>query len=689
VRRALIASSTVVGWAAVALAAGALLPIQAALAVAVAVSLGLPGWALLRVTGVTERLDTIACLGLIPGAGLIVWAPALALGMAAGLPFNGVLAVVGVASAAGFVPERDRRRAPAGDLAIAAAGALLGFLLGTRWQWSFYGDELFHAGRIRKLLALDRLSLDGVSTYLNGQPHAGYAFPLLHAAQAGAIDLVRADPTHAYPNLSPAFAMLLPVVLFATGRAIGGTAVGLSAMTLGLFDAVQVAPNLGQLQWPGPYVLFLLIPVALLAAVEALREPGDPWLEAGVAAIAGCAAFVHPTYIVMLLAMLAGIAVLTRRGWRSLVASAAVSAAILGWIWWVALRGAHIAKPASGQWRVATPVDYVLVSGHAIASTAADVVQGRLPFLLAALALPVLLLWRDRRYALAAAAMTGPLLVVALPGPAAAGIATIGVGQTHRLPEAIPWVFTLAMALALAVVNVRPRLIAAAAVAAGLGALALAGADHVWRQRNWSWLPMTPIALLAAAIVILYLLRGLRAGGAVPRAAPAATFLLTVLVLVVPVARQAHTLASDIRHGVSAPAARPVPPGIIPLLRPVPADGHLPVVLARPDLSYRLVGSADIYAVAVPEVRSRAEPKNHPAQRRAAVARFLDPSTGAGVRRAIADRYDVRYVVAGAPGRRPSATARQLARDPSFRRLRTIHDGGVTYVVLERLPAGR
>ncbi|HEU0193839.1 MAG TPA: hypothetical protein VFQ71_06545 [Gaiellales bacterium] len=688
-RRALIASSTVVGWAAVALAAGALLPIQAALAVAVAVSLGLPGWALLRVTGVTERLDTIACLGLIPGAGLIVWAPALALGMAAGLPFNGVLAVVGVASAAGFVPERDRRRAPAGDLAIAAAGALLGFLLGTRWQWSFYGDELFHAGRIRKLLALDRLSLDGVSTYLNGQPHAGYAFPLLHAAQAGAIDLVRADPTHAYPNLSPAFAMLLPVVLFATGRAIGGTAVGLSAMTLGLFDAVQVAPNLGQLQWPGPYVLFLLIPVALLAAVEALREPGDPWLEAGVAAIAGCAAFVHPTYIVMLLAMLAGIAVLTRRGWRSLVASAAVSAAILGWIWWVALRGAHIAKPASGQWRVATPVDYVLVSGHAIASTAADVVQGRLPFLLAALALPVLLLWRDRRYALAAAAMTGPLLVVALPGPAAAGIATIGVGQTHRLPEAIPWVFTLAMALALAVVNVRPRLIAAAAVAAGLGALALAGADHVWRQRNWSWLPMTPIALLAAAIVILYLLRGLRAGGAVPRAAPAATFLLTVLVLVVPVARQAHTLASDIRHGVSAPAARPVPPGIIPLLRPVPADGHLPVVLARPDLSYRLVGSADIYAVAVPEVRSRAEPKNHPAQRRAAVARFLDPSTGAGVRRAIADRYDVRYVVAGAPGRRPSATARQLARDPSFRRLRTIHDGGVTYVVLERLPAGR
>jgi hypothetical protein len=128
-----------------------------------------------------------------------------------------------------------------------------------------------------------------------------------------------------------------------------------------------------------------------------------------------------------------------------------------------------------------------------------------------------------------------------------------------------------------------------------------------------------------------------------------------------------------------------VPPGIIPLLRQVAADGHLPVVLAAPDLSYRLVGSADVYAVAVPEVRSRAEPKNHPAQRRAAVARFLDPATSERARRAIADQYDVRYVVAGARGRRPSATARPLARDPAFRRLRTIHHGGVTYMVMERV----
>jgi hypothetical protein len=127
VRRALIASLTVVGWAAVALAAGALLPIQAALAVAVGVALGVPGWALVRVTGVSERLDTVACLALLPGAGLIVWAPALALGMIVGLPFKGVLAAVGVASAAGLAPATWRSpppaRSPASSWAPAGSGA--------------------------------------------------------------------------------------------------------------------------------------------------------------------------------------------------------------------------------------------------------------------------------------------------------------------------------------------------------------------------------------------------------------------------------------------------------------------------------------------------------------------------------------------------------------------------------------
>jgi hypothetical protein len=686
VRRVLAASLIVLGAGLAAVAAGALLPAQVALAISVAVVLGVPGWALLQACGITQRLDVIACLGLVPAAGLIAWGPWLALGMLVGLPFAAVVALVGGSAVAGLTPARRRVEAPPRDLAIAAAGAGAGFVLGTRWQWSFYGDELFHAGRIQKLLALDRLSLDGVSTYLNGHPHAGYAFPLLHAVQAGAIDLVRADPAAAYPDLSPAFAMLLPVVLFATGRAMGGTAVGVSAMALGLFDAVQVSPpDLGMLQWPGPFVFFLLTPIALLAVVEAVRSERDPRLEAVVAAVAACAVFVHPTYIVMMLAMLAGVCLLTRRGWRALAAAAVTSAAILVWLWFVALRGAHLRPPASGQWRIATPIDYVIVAGHAVASTAADIVQGRIPFLLAALAVPVLLVWRDRRYALAATAMVGPVLVVGLPGPAAAGIATIGVGQTHRLPEAIPWVFTLATALAVVVADLRPRQVAAWALPAGLAALALVGISQIWRQPDWSWLPMTPVALVVAGITVVYMARGLRAGTEAPPASAGATLLLTLLVLAVPVVHDAHELAHDLRRGVEAPPSSTVPAGLPALLRPVAADRHLPVVLAAPSLAYQLVGFAPVYAVAVPEVRSRAEPKNDPAGRRAAVRRFLDPATAEAVRRSIAARYDVRYVIVDSHGSRGSEVVRQLSQDRAFRRVNALRrPPGTVYMVFER-----
>jgi hypothetical protein len=685
VRRALAATLIVVGAALAALAAGAVLPIQAALALSTAVALGLPGWALLNACGITRRLDDLACLGLLPAAGLVVWAPLLALGMLAGVSFTVVLALVGAATIAGLTPARRRLAAPPRDLAIAATGALVGFALGTRWQWSFYGDEVFHAGRVRKLLALDGLSLDGVSTYLNGHAHAGYAFPLLHAVQAGAIDLVRADATDAYPNLSPAFAMLLPVVLFATGRAIGGTAVGVSAMALGLFDAVQLSPpDLGMLQWPGPFVFFLLMPIGVLAMVEAVRHDGDRWLEAAVAAVAACTAFVHPTYVVMLLAMVAGVWLLTRRGWRAVAASGVASAGILAWIWWVALHGAHLEPPASGQWRVATPVDYVFVGGHAIASTAADIVQGRIPFLLAALALPVLLVWRDRRYALAATAMAGPVLVVGLPGPAAAGIAAIGAGQTHRLPEAIPWVFTLATALALVAGGVRTRLAARWALPAALTAVALVGVSQVWRERDWSWLPMTPVALVVLGIVVAYLARGWRAGAEALSASAGATLVMTLVVLAVPAAHQAGELSHALRHGVTAPPSATVPPGLTALLRPVAADEHLPVVLAAPSLAYRLVGFSDVYAVAVPEVRSRAEPKNDPAGRRAAVRRFLNPATAESIRRSIAALYGVRYVIAQSPRARPSAVVQALAADGAFRRVGMLREGRTVYTVFER-----
>ena len=88
---------------------------------------------------------------------------------------------------------------------------------------SLGGDALFHAGLIRKMLAVPDLSLYDISPYWHGHPHAGYVVPLLHAVEAGAISITGGDPSLAYQNLTPAFGFLVPritsVSYFAWSRA--------------------------------------------------------------------------------------------------------------------------------------------------------------------------------------------------------------------------------------------------------------------------------------------------------------------------------------------------------------------------------------------------------------------------------------------------------------------------------------
>jgi len=84
----------VVVAAAVTRAAGAVLPSQPALVLAVATTLVLPGWALACAVGLSRRLDTVGMLGAAPVAGMAAWTPALALGFAVGLSFDMVLAIV-------------------------------------------------------------------------------------------------------------------------------------------------------------------------------------------------------------------------------------------------------------------------------------------------------------------------------------------------------------------------------------------------------------------------------------------------------------------------------------------------------------------------------------------------------------------------------------------------------------------
>ena len=156
---------------------------------------------------------------------------------------------------------------------------------------------MFHLARVRKILAVPHLSLDSVSELANGKPHAGYVFPLLHAVEAAALRVAGINPTTGFPDLVPAAVILVVFTTFAAGRAVGGTAVGTSALALVLWTwMVSSHPNLGMASWPGPFTFLVLMPVGVLAITELLRTPGDRRLTALLAATALSVSLVHVSY---------------------------------------------------------------------------------------------------------------------------------------------------------------------------------------------------------------------------------------------------------------------------------------------------------------------------------------------------------------------------------------------------------
>jgi hypothetical protein len=88
--------------------------------------------------------------------------------------------------------------------------------------------------------------------------------------------------------------------------------------------------------------------------------------------------------------------------------------------------------------------------------------------------------------------------------------------------------------------------------------------------------------------------------------------------------------------------------------------GTMPTVLVDELRGYRLGAFNDLYAVAVPEVRTRAEPASDPEQRRRDVRAFLSPETSEAQRDAILRRYGVGIVIA--PDNPP--LLKQLRADP-------------------------
>jgi hypothetical protein len=182
-----------------------------------------------------------------------------------------------------------------------------------------------------------------------------------------------------------------------------------------------------------------------------------------------------------------------------------------------------------------------------------------------------------------------------------------------------------------------------------IAVVALAVASYLFENEwpgalNWTGLAM--IAATAAFVTMIWI--AVRARDADPQPVPpppvVATLLLTAATLAGSIGMNGSAAAHTLRHGAGI-GGRTIrlTPELISYFRA--HDSGFPVVLAEPYSSYQLSGEADVYVVALPEVRTRAEPKDRPKVRRDEVGIVLSPNSTTAARNAVLDHYDVRYVL--------------------------------------------
>jgi hypothetical protein len=649
-----------------------------------------PGWALLRVLRLEAALGLAGSATVGTALGLALWVPPLALAFAAHLTLDAVLAGLALETAlcvALAVRRPAARIRPAlRELVPGALLALAGAYLGWRLSTGVVGDALFHVGRMRKIAASSGLSLSDVSSFAAGPAHAGYAFPLLHGAFAGVARVAAVDESVAFTYLQPLCTLLALLAIFALGRAFTGwRTAGYLAATVALWDLCTLLNGLVmQINQPPPFSFWILTPAALLAFCAVVGVPdlvrrldGEAVRAAppGAAAVAALCSvltisLVHPTYAIPCLVIAAGVALGARaagvRGlrpaWAGLAGAGLLTIAVYGWIWWVAIRGGV-------RETVLSHVDeYRLHGTRALFMYPWAPVFGRGYVLAAVLGAPLLVL--HRRLLPLAGAFLGLLLLLLTPGVDTFVSGVVGLGQFHRFWQTLPWPYALAAEACLVagwLARRRPPVWLAAIAAPAALLFWLRGEQTFWRAPT-SWAVGAGLALTALA------LRARRRTGnpfsALVRRSwlpvPLATLLVAALLLG-PVWYGFDTVADEAAAG---PYRSPfsdltirLSPGVVRWFRH--HEQPRPVVLGPPDIIFQLVGYADVKAQALPEARTRAEPKAQAAQRRHDEQTFFSPETSAARRLAILRRWRVDLVLLDLRDQPPDVLA-QLLADPSF-----------------------
>ena len=596
----------------------------------------LPGMLVARCLGQRSAAATLATSVALVGAGL-------ALTFALGASLDVTLAFVLAAGAVALiwsllgrglegVPLPGEARFARGTVGLAGVGLGVGI-----WfvQGALTGDVFFHLGRIRKLEALNSLSLHNVGEFRHAGLHPGYAFPMWHAWLALVARLAGVDPTSVAAHEASILVPVALVLVFEMGWAIFRS-VGLAiAVVLAQLAFKVFAPGHGgvyRFLWePGSVATQLLVPAAVAFFFYFVRKPTWP-TGLMLAATSGSLALVHPTYA-LFVAIPLGAFVVARalltwgRDFRSGVLAFAVFGLpmALAFLWLEPVVQQTIpVSPKPGQ--LAQNLhhyrsDLVVhsLARYSLAPNRID--RNGAVTIVALLMVPLALLARRRRWA--AFVLGGTVAVLAvelwpLVFPHFSNL--VSLSQSRRLSGFIP--FSVALAGGAAIVARFSRTLAlVGALAVGIWLQVAFAGDFGLRASRTAPAIVVWIALYGgiAALIAGALLAWRRYGDPPPRSPRlrGGTAALAVFFLVLPVAVHGFSnWTPAVKHDRDA-----LTPGLIHFLQ----HDVTPRSVLFSDLatSYRATAFAPVYVVAVPPTHAANTRPNELAKRRRGVLRFF------------------------------------------------------------------
>ncbi len=563
-----------------------LLRLTAATAVVLA-----PGAVVARAVGVRSVSATLAW-----GLGTLLAVLAVTLAATASLTLTLVLLLaVGLVA----LPLAWRRRAPRrrelvpGVAWAWAGGAVLGVLM---WQVAapVSGDGLFHLARVRKLLALDGLSLDAVGEFADGGLHPGYAVPLWHAFLALVAKVAMVDPAEVVVHEPSVLAPLAVVVAYEAGWALFRRFPAAAATSAAAVAIAALAPGSGgayvSLALPATASRQLLVPALVALLLTAVRAGGAAGL-ATAAAAAAVLAVVHVSYAPFVLIPFAGFVAVRaawtrtdlRSGTLALGAAAGPVALFLLWLLPV-VRDTASVSPAEGE-RARALAQYASqldVSSTTRFSLLPEVLTRTGAVAVAALLLvPLAALAPRRRWAAYVVGGTIPvLLILLLPWLFVPFSDVVSLSQARRFAGFLPFAFAFAGGLGVLARLLGP-LVLPAALAGGIVLQIVYPGDFglVLSGDAPAWPTWVALAGATVALAVGFLQRPTREASA---GLAAAAFLL-------PVAADAAAHWSPPERGqVSV-----LPAGLVDVLRDeVPVGG---IVYSDPRSSYFVASAAPVY----------------------------------------------------------------------------------------------